>query len=64
MGACLEEQKCQFPVVLLPYHQPVRLDVALPLPFVVALQQVGMVLLLVETLGGFKPVLHRAMPSS
>jgi hypothetical protein len=43
VGACLEEQKRQFPVVLLPCHQPVVLDVALPLPSVVALQGVGVV---------------------
>ena len=92
VGACLEEQQRQFLVVLLPCHQPVRLNVALPLPFVVALQWVGVVCggqlarlgqqthsiknevhviatlltslqLLVETLGGLNPELHRAMPS-
>ena len=32
MSACLEEQQCELVVVLLPSHQPVRLDVALPFP--------------------------------
>ena len=57
VGASLEEQQRQFLVVLLPCHQPVRLDVALPLPFVVALQRVG-VIFGGQLAGGFEQV-HR-----
>ena len=31
MGACIEEKQIQFFVILLPNHQPIRFNVALPL---------------------------------
>ena len=38
--ACSQEQECKFGVVLIPCHQPVGLDVTLPLSFMVARQLV------------------------
>ena len=38
MRARLQEQQCELAIVLLPRHQPVGLDVALPLPLMVALE--------------------------
>ena len=45
MSACLEEQQCEFTIILLPRHQPVRLNMALPLPLMVALQLVRLILI-------------------
>ena len=44
MGAGLEEQERELVVILLPRHQPVRLDVALPLVLMVALKLVRLIL--------------------
>lgn len=44
MRASLEEQERELVVILLPRHQPVRLDVALPLVLMVALKLVRLIL--------------------
>ena len=44
MRARLQEQQCKFIVILLPRHQPIGLDVALPLPLVVTFQRVRIIL--------------------
>ena len=43
MSACLKEKEHKFIVMLLPRHQPIRLYVALPLAFVVALELVRLI---------------------
>ena len=44
MSACLKEKEHKFIVMLLPRHQPIRLYVALPLAFMVALELVRLIL--------------------
>ena len=44
MRTRLEEQQCELIVILLPRHQPVRLNVALPLALMVTLQLVWLIL--------------------
>ena len=44
MSACLKEKERKFIVMLLPRHQPIRLYVALPLAFMVALELVRLIL--------------------
>ena len=31
MSTCIEKQQIQFHIILIPYHQPIRLNVAFPL---------------------------------
>ena len=44
MSTRLEEKQCELVVILLPRHQPVRLNVALPLALMVTLQLVWFIL--------------------
>ena len=45
MSSCIYQYKNEFCFVLLPNKEPVGLDVALPLPLVVAVQLVSLILL-------------------
>ena len=40
MGACGKHQQGKFVVVLLPYQQPVRLNMSLPLSMVISMKDV------------------------
>ena len=44
MGTSIEHDENKFLVALFPYQQPIGLDMAFPLPFVVAFQLVGQIL--------------------
>ena len=44
MGASLQEEQRQLRVILFPGHQPVGLDMTLPLPFMIAFQLVRAIL--------------------
>ena len=57
MGSGLEEQEGEFSVVLFPRHQPIGLNVALPLALMVSLQLVRPILS--RQLAIFRQHVHR-----